>query len=94
MKKAYQKPEIAIENFLLNQFIAGSCSAKINLSDGSCFDAWYSGGMQGVSPDIKWQIENQLLFLTGSELCQKIVPPGESTDGVCYFTQGNALFQS
>lgn len=33
MKKQYRKPEIAIEDFVLNQFIAGSCTVKTNLRD-------------------------------------------------------------
>mgnify|MGYP000386978018 CR=1 FL=1 len=33
MKKQYRKPEIAIEDFVLNQFIAGSCTVKTNLRE-------------------------------------------------------------
>ena len=91
MKKVYQKPEIAVENFLLNQFIAGSCSIKMNQSE-SCYNDWEAGGMTGASPDIVWQIQNQNLFLDGYATCSK--SPNEPTDGVCYFTQGTALFQS
>ena len=40
MKKQYRKPEIAIEDFVLNQFIAGSCTVKTNLRD-TCYSANY-----------------------------------------------------
>lgn len=91
MKKAYQKPAIAIENFVLNQFIAGSCTLKMNHSE-TCYEDWEDSGMSGASGDIKWQITVQNFFLDTYSSCFNV--PDEETDGVCYHTQGSPLFQS
>lgn len=91
MKKTYQKPAIAIEDFVLNQFIAGSCSIDTNHAE-DCFDIWKSGGMDGVSGDIKWQIESGNYFLDTYTACVNV--PNEEADGICYHTQGSPLFTS
>ena len=36
MKKKYSKPCIAVENFVLQEFIAGSCSVKMNYANDTC----------------------------------------------------------
>ena len=49
MKKQYRKPEIAIEDFVLNQFIAGSCTVKTNLRD-TCYSANYDEWSKELDP--------------------------------------------
>ena len=49
MKKQYRKPEIAIEDFVLNQFIAGSCTVKTNLRD-TCYSANYNEWSKELDP--------------------------------------------
>ena len=47
MKKKYSKPCIAVENFVLQEFIAGSCSVKMNYANDTCVteDKLTTGGI-------------------------------------------------
>ena len=90
MKKTYRKPEIAVEDFLLNQFIAVSCNEKINHSDTAC---WTPNDQSNwaVSGFIQELIANG--FFSENVAC-RIDADADTTDGICYHTQGNSLFNS
>lgn len=89
MKKSYDKPRVAIEDFVLNQFIAGSCSVKTNLRD-SCYadnrDTWFSQ----LDPFTQAAINaGQFADTLGCSL-----NADDDNDTICYHTQGSPLFQS
>lgn len=91
MKKQYRKPEIAIEDFVLNQFIAGSCTVKTNLRD-NCFldnyNVWSNSEL--LDPFTKAAIEAGQFIDTLR--CK--VNADDDNDTICYHFQGNPLFQS
>lgn len=92
MKKIYEKPMAAVENFMLDQFIAGSCSVKTNYSD-ACWEAnktdWYSK----LSTFDKIQIDYGQ-FTAGVCSIDADQPTDDPNDTLCYHTQGSPLFQS
>ncbi len=89
MKKQYRKPEIAIEDFVLNQFIAGSCTVKTNLRD-NCYSDNYEEWSKLLDPFTKAAIEAGQFIDTLS--CT--LDADDDNDAICYHTQGSPLFQS
>lgn len=89
MKKQYRKPEIAIEDFVLNQFIAGSCTVKTNLRD-TCYSANYDEWSKELDPFT-------LAAIKAGQFIEKLsctVNADDDDDKICYHTQGSPLFQS
>lgn len=89
MKKQYRKPEIAIEDFVLNQFIAGSCTVKTNLRD-TCYSANYDEWSKELDPFT-------LAAIKAGQFIEKLscaVNADDDNDKICYHTQGSPLFQS
>lgn len=83
MRKTYEKPRIAIEDFVLNQFIAGSCSVKTNGREQS---EWY-GELDSFT---------QAAVDAGqfAEVINCAFSADDDNDGICYHTQGSPLFTS
>lgn len=81
MKKVYKAPQIAVENFVLNEFIAGSCKVPTrNNSD------WYSD----LDPFTQAAIDAGQF---AAELnCS--FDADDDNDTICYHTQGSPLFTS
>ena len=96
MKKKYSKPCIAVENFVLQEFIAGSCSVKMNYANDTCVteDKLTTGGIDDrLAAQIKGIIHEYQYFQSTST-CSKEYKGTDATDGVCYFTATNAIFAS
>ncbi len=98
MKKKYSKPCIAVENFVLQEFIAGSCSVKMNYANDTCVTL---GKLEdnGIDPVLAKQIYGIIVddkFFQSTSTCQyKYNDNGsDATDGVCYFTATNTIFAS
>lgn len=96
MKKKYSKPCIAVENFVLQEFIAGSCSVKMNYANDTCVteDKLISGG---INSDLAKQIKGiigEYKYFQSTSTCDNEYKGTDPTDGVCYFTATNAIFAS
>lgn len=83
VRKAYAKPRIAIEDFVLNQFIAGSCSVKTRNVDKS---VWFAQ----LDPFTKAAV-NAGQF---AEPIDCFFNADDDNDTLCYHTQGSPLFTS
>lgn len=83
MQKVYEKPRIAIENFVVNQFIAGSCQVKIR---GKEKDEWYE------ELDLFTRAAIDLGQFAGELNCT--ISADDDNDSLCYHTQGSPLFLS
>ena len=69
MKKKYSKPCIAVENFVLQEFIAGSCSVKMNYANDTCVteDKLTTGGIDDkLAAQIKGIIHEYQYFQSTS----------------------------
>ena len=96
MKKKYSKPCIAVENFVLQEFIAGSCSVKMNYANDTCVTL---GKLEdnGIDPVLAKQIYGIIVddkFFQSTSTCSNEYKGTDATDGVCYFTATNAIFAS
>lgn len=96
MKKKYSKPCIAVENFVLQEFIAGSCSVKMNYANNTCvtIDKLKAGG---INDNLAAQIYGMIVedkFFQSTPTCFYEYKGSDATDGVCYFTATNAIFAS
>ena len=84
MKKKYEKPLIAVENYVLSQAIA-SCETKIGFVNSACV-------LNDVdAPDGYKRLANIGCF-TG--VCEWQPIGMDQNDGICYHTSANAMFQS
>lgn len=84
MKKKYEKPLIAVENYVLSQAIA-SCEIKIGFVNSTCVlnDVDAPDGCKSLAV---------IGYFTG--VCE-LQPIGmDPNDGICYHTSANAMFQS
>ena len=81
IRKTYEKPRIAIEDFVLNQFIAGSCSIKTN------DDGWEAELAEKDPFTYAGYIAGQF-----AEAIQCAFDADDDNDGICYHTQGSPLF--
>lgn len=95
MKKVYSKPCIAVENFVLQDSIAASCSTTINIGTQlNCGDTTIEGN---IDPSLAAQIMGlvNMGYFTAA-LCQYAYSGDEpdSSDTICYFTSTNNLFSS
>lgn len=86
MKKKYEKPLIAVENYVLSQAIA-SCSTRIGFNSSACvFD-------DEDAPDGFRNLAGIGCFAADGE-CDFQPNIGDEHDGICYHTSANAMFQS
>ena len=84
MKKKYEKPLIAVENYVLSQAIA-SCETKIGFVNSACV-------LNDVdAPDGYRNLARIGYFTEVCDLQPEITDPN---DGICYHTSANAMFQS
>ena len=82
--KKYEKPLIAVENYVLSQAIA-SCETKIGFVNSACV-------LNDVdAPDGYKRLAN-IGYFTGVCVLQPIGM--DPNDGICYHTSANAMFQS
>lgn len=94
MKKEYSKPCIAVENFLLQEFIAGSCNVKMNYANGDCvtIEKLTDGGVNAtLAKQIAGLIKTDNYFTYS---CENVYDGTDASDGYCYFTAANAIFVS
>lgn len=84
MKKKYEKPLIAVENYVLSQAIA-SCETKIGFVNSACVFN------DEDAPDGYRHLAGIGYFTEACELQPKIT---DQNDGICYHTSANAMFQS
>ena len=94
MKRVYSKPCIAVENFVLQDSIAASCSATINIgTTKSCSDTVIEGIDSSLAAQI--MVFVNMGYFTDSSLCKSPYSnESDSTDKICYFTSANNLFSS
>lgn len=87
MRKAYDKPRIAIEDFVLNQYIAGSCTVgtrgknPLQIAD-ALAEKGYDLASAAVSAG---QFGLKMVCEVDAEA---------DHDTICYHTQGSPLFTS
>ena len=96
MKKKYSKPCIAVENFVLQEFIAGSCSVKMNYANDTCVSV-DKLMKAGIDKNLAEQINGMIAvdkFFQSTSTCSNEYKGTDATDGVCYFTATNAIFAS
>ena len=96
MKKKYSKPCIAVENFVLQEFIAGSCSVKMNYANNTCVSVDKLTNA-GIDKDLAEQINGMIVvdkFFQSTSTCDNEYKGKDPTDGVCYFNATNAIFAS
>ena len=96
MKKKYSKPCIAVENFVLQEFIAGSCSVKMNYANDTCVSV-DKLTKAGIDKKLAEQINGMIAvdkFFQSTPTCSYEYKGTDQTDGVCYFTATNAIFAS
>lgn len=86
MKKVYEQPKIAIENFVLNQFIAGSCSIKVR---NKSKEEWYA---ELAKDDPFTAAIVDAGQFAGVLNC--FLNADDDNDTLCYHTQGSPLFES
>lgn len=94
MKKEYSKPCIAVENFLLQEFIAGSCNIKMNYATGYCVTVEKlekEGVASTLASQIAGLVKEDKYF---SSSCENMYSGTDASDGYCYFTATNAIFAS
>ena len=84
MKKKYEKPLIAVENYVLSQAIA-SCETKIGFVNSTC-----------VQNDVDAPDGYRNLAGIGyfTEVCEFQPKITDQNDNICYHTSANAMFQS
>lgn len=83
-RKAYAKPRIAVEDFVLNQFIAGSCQIKTKE------EGWMD--LLDNSP-LYADMMKEGFFVTGVvNSCARLYALDDDT--LCYHNQGSPLFTS
>ena len=86
MKKKYEKPLIAVENYVLSQAIA-SCSTRIGFNSSACvFD-------DEDAPDGFRNLAN-IGYFTADGKCFFRPNIEDAHNGICYHTSANAMFQS
>lgn len=83
MKKVYKAPQIAVENFVLNEFIAGSCKVPTRNKDK---EEWY----ELLDPFTQAAVD--MGQFAGDLGC--VYDADDDNDTICYHTQGSPLFTS
>lgn len=86
MKKKYEKPLIAVENYVLSQAIA-SCSTRIGFNSSACVfdDVDVPAGFRNLAG---------IGYFTADGECDFEPNIGDEHDSICYHTSANAMFQS
>lgn len=85
MKNKYEKPTLVVERYALSQSIA-ACSVRIGLLNSAC-----------VYNDADAPADMKALAVTGwftAGNCTTTASGGQSADGICFHTSGNAAFKS
>lgn len=86
MKKKYEKPLIAVENYVLSQAIA-SCSTRIGFNSSPCvFD-------DEDAPDGFRNLAG-IGYFTADGKCYFKPKITDMFDSICYHTSANPMFQS
>lgn len=90
MKKAYNKPKVFVESFVLNQNIAFNC-----------FVPWGGDPTLGKpnhseKTSCGWDMGNFIAWVDAENKCNLFIPPSEGVGAVCYNTPsgGNTIFGS
>ncbi|MGM9523803.1 MAG: hypothetical protein ACI3VU_05265 [Faecousia sp.] len=86
MKRAYQKPHLEIESFVLTQQITSCSYLKIGFSDKACVEN------DTDSTEKMMRLALTGVFSDGCELPPIFAPEGD--DGICYHTSINMAFTS
>lgn len=87
MKKAYEKPMVAIENFILSQAISACDNIKVNHGNAACV-------LQDPDSNTKkWMVTfaKQGYFIDGCDLNASGM---DTEDGICYHTSIVSAFTS
>ena len=86
MKKKYEKPLIAVENYVLSQAIA-SCSTRIGFNSSACVfdDVDAPDGFRNLAAYGYFTADGKCYFEPVIE---------DVRDNICYHTSANAMFQS
>lgn len=86
MKKKYEKPLIAVENYVLSQAIA-SCSTRIGFNSSACVfdDVDAPAGFRNLAG---------IGYFTADGKCTSQPNITDVYDNICYHTSANAMFQS
>lgn len=86
MKKKYEKPLIAVENYVLSQAIA-NCATKIGSLDSKCVqdDADAPDGFRNLAG---------IGYFTEKPNCNFQPRISDEYDNICYHTSAGAMFQS
>ena len=87
MRKAYDKPRIAIEDFVLNQYIAGTCTVgtRNKSKEQVATDLAILGYFLAAEAVHAGQFGLHMTCSTDANL---------DNDTICYHTQGSPLFTS
>lgn len=85
MKKQYEKPLIAVENYMLTQAIA-SCGTKISATNSQCVID------DPDAPDGFRNLASAFGYFSAGCLTQPSMDSVE--DNICYHTSANAMFSS
>ena len=85
MRKAYSKPRIAIEDFVLNQYIAGSCTVTTR-----------NKTKAQIVTDLAGYPFVQAVVAAGqfADVMGCALNADDDNDTLCYHTQGSPLFTS
>lgn len=89
MKKAYEKPMVAVENYELSQAISACENIKIGFANAKC--------VLNDPDSTKWmKVFAVANYFLNSEACPQFHPYGmESNDKICYHTStGSVVFTS
>lgn len=86
MKKKYEKPLIAVENYVLSQAIA-SCSTRIGFNSSACVldDEDAPDGFRNLA---------NIGYFTADGKCYFEPVIEDVRDNICYHTSANAMFHS
>ena len=86
MKKAYEAPKIAVENFVLNQFIAGSCIVGTRVKN-----------MEQILDELELIDPFTAAIIAAGQFAGMLncsLNADDDNDTLCYHTQGSPLFTS
>ena len=86
MRKNYEKPMFAVEEYALTQNIA-SCMTKIGLASSDCVLK---------DDDATSQMKDFAMagYFAGTKVCSVSSEDMDGFDGICYHTNANAAFSS
>lgn len=93
MKKAYQKPKIVFESFMLSTSIAGDCEVKTYLPSNNTCGLNFTGFGNVFMPDMAGCNNSDMVTSQGDDAYLQI--SFDPNDTICYHVPfGNNLFNS